>query len=92
MRLGAWILLFVITTLFAAWVVIFSTWNLQDNPVASQFAIAFFIFISAGPYWMLYDSWRRDKKLTPKMWLFFVPSGFVYYYFEHFRPRKRRAE
>ena len=47
---------------------------------------------TARPYWTLYDSWRCEKRLTPKMSLFFVPSGFVYYYFEHFRPRKRKAE
>jgi len=77
MQRAAWILLFAVTTLVAAWIVIFSTWNLQDNPVASRFAIAFFIVICVGPYWMLFDSWRHDKGLTSKMWLFFVPSGFV---------------
>lgn len=82
MRLVLWILLFVVISLFAGWVVIFSSWNLQDNPVAARFAVAFFIFVGAGPYWMLYDSLHHDKRLTPKMGLIFVPGGFIWYYFE----------
>lgn len=91
MRLIVWTLVFILTTLCAAWIVIFSNWNLQDNPIASRFAIAFFVFVSVGPYWMFFDSLRTEKKLTRKMWLFFVPGGFIWHYFEHFRPRRSRA-
>ena len=83
-----WIPVFVTVTSCALWVVVYSDWNLQDNPVASRFAIGCFLFISAGPYWMLYDCWQHDKRLTRKMWLFFVPAGFLWYYFERFRPRQ----
>jgi len=71
----------------ALWTVVGNTWNLQDNPVASRIAIGYFFFICVGPYWMLYDSWNHERKLTRKLWLFFVPGGFLWYYFEVFRPR-----
>lgn len=87
MRLIWWILVFIAITLLAGWVVIYSNWNLQDNPVASRIAIGYFFFVCAGGYWMLYDCWRHDRKFTRKMWLSFVPGGFLWYYFERFRPR-----
>ena len=90
MRLIWWIPVFVAITLFALWIVIYSHWNLQDDPVASHIAIGYFLFICAGPYWMLYDCWRHDRRVTQKMWFFFVPGGFLWYYFEYFRPRLRR--
>jgi hypothetical protein len=39
---------------------------------------------------MLYDCWKHDKRFTDKMWLAFVPGGFLWYYFERFRPRRVR--
>jgi hypothetical protein len=41
--------------------------GLRDHPVASHAAIAYFLFICARPYWMLYDCWQHDKRLTRKM-------------------------
>jgi len=89
-----WVSVFIVISAFALWIVVYSNWNLQDNPVASGIAIAYFIFMSTGPYWMVYDCWQHDKRLTPKMWLFFVPGGFIWYYFVRFRPRqiRRRAK
>jgi hypothetical protein len=89
MRLALWISLFAASTLFAGWVVIFSGWNLQDEPIAARFAIVFFVFFGGGPYWMLYDSFRHDRRLTPKMGMSFVPGGFIWYYFECVKKRKR---
>jgi hypothetical protein len=60
----------------------------DDTPVASRIAVAYFLFLSLGLYWMLYDSCQHDKRFTRKMWLFFVPGGFLWYYFERFRPRQ----
>jgi len=86
-RLIRWSPVFVAVTLFALWVVIYSKWNLRDNPVASCMAIGYLLFICAGSYWMFDDCWHHDKRFTRKMWLFFVPGGFLWYYFEYFRPR-----
>jgi hypothetical protein len=83
-----WALIFAVVTATAMWMTVGNRWNLQDNPVASRIVIGYFFFICAGPYWMLYDSWHHDRKLTRKLWLFFVPGGFLWYYFEVFRPRK----
>jgi hypothetical protein len=90
MRVIWWILVFLAVALLAFWIVVGSDWNLRDNPVASHIAIVYFLFICAGPYWMLYDCWQHDKKLTRKMWLFFVPGGFLWYYFERVRARRHR--
>ena len=89
MRRILWALIFAVATATAMWMVVGNKWNLQDNPVASRIVFGYFLFICAGPYWMLYDSWRHERKLTGKMWLVFVPAGFLWYYFEVFRPRER---
>jgi len=82
-----WALVFAAVSATALWIVIGSRWNLQDNPVASRIALAYFFVICAAPYWMLYDSWQHERKLTRKLWLFFVPGGFLWYFFEVYRPR-----
>ncbi len=83
----SWALVFAAVSATALWMVVGNRWNLQDNPVASRIALAYFFVLSAAPYWMVYDSWQHDRKLTRKMWLFFVPGGFLWYYFEVYRPR-----
>lgn len=83
-----WALIFTGVTATAMWMVVGNKWNFQDNPVGSRIILGYFFFICVGPYWMLYDSWRHERKLTRKMWLFFVPGGFLWYYFEVFRPRE----
>jgi hypothetical protein len=88
MRRIWWAFVFTAVTAIAMWMVVGNRWNLQENPVGSRIVIGYFLFICAGPYWMLYDGWRHERKLTRKMWLFFVPGGFLWYYFEVFRPRK----
>jgi hypothetical protein len=88
---GRWALVFLAVTAIAMWMIVGNKWNLQDNPIASRICIAYFFFICAGPYWMLYDCWFHERKLTRKLWLFFVPGGFIWYYFEVSRPRKLTA-
>lgn len=83
-----WVLVFTAVTVVAMWMVVGDNWNLRDSPVASRIVLVYFFVISAGPYWMIYDCWHHDRKLTRKMWLFFVPGGFLWYYFEVSRPRK----
>lgn len=41
---------------------------------------------------MLYDSRQHDHKLTRKMWFFFVPGGFLWYYIEVYWPRLKARE
>lgn len=87
-----WALIFVAVTAIALWIILGDHWNLEDNPVASRIALAYFFVISAAPYWMLYDSWQHDRKLTRKMWFFFVPGGFLWYYYRpRLQARKRKA-
>jgi hypothetical protein len=40
---------------------------------------------------MLYDWFirRGKKKWKSWLWLFFVPLGFLWYYFEEYRPSRR---
>jgi hypothetical protein len=83
---ASWIFVFAAVSAIA-WMLIDNRWNLHDNPIASRIALGYFFVMSAGPYWMLYDSWQHERKLTRKMWLFFIPGGFLWYYFEVYRPR-----
>ena len=94
MRPIGWGLIFLMATLFMLWVVRFSNWNLEDQPVASRLAIAFWFFACIGPYWMLYDWFikRRKRKWKAWLWLFFVPLGFLWYYFEEHRPSRAREK
>lgn len=87
MRSIWWFSLFVAISACASWIVFYSNLNIQDNPVASRIAFGYFFLLSVGGYWMLYDCWKHDKRFTDKMWLAFVPGGFLWYYFERFRPR-----
>jgi hypothetical protein len=87
LRVILWASVFAAVSVIALWLVIGNRWTLQDNPVASRIAIAYFLFICAAPFWMLYDSWNHERKLTRKTWLFMVPGGFIWYYFEVYRPR-----
>lgn len=87
-----WTIVFVSVSAVAIWMIVGNRWNLYDNPVASRVVLAYFFIMSAAPYWMLYDCWQHDRKLTRKMWFFFVPGGFLWYYFEVYRPRSKSRE
>ena len=87
-----WLSLFIVISACALWIVVYSHWNFQDNPVASRIAYGYFVLLSVGGCWMLYDCWKHDKRFTDKMWLSFVPGGFLWYYFERFRPRQVRKQ
>jgi hypothetical protein len=88
MRPILWIFVFFLVSLCAVGIMFYPHLSFDDTPVASRIAVGYFLFLSLGPYWMLYDSWQHDKRLTRKMWLAFVPGGFLWYYFERFRPRQ----
>jgi hypothetical protein len=90
MRAILCILLFIAVESCAPRVMVYLNWNLQDNPVASRIAIGYCLFICAGLYWMLYDCWQHGKQFTRRMWLFLSPGGFLWYYFERFRPLQLR--
>jgi len=92
MRPIGWAVIFLTTATFMFWVVNFSHWNLEDQPVASRLTIAFWLFACLGAYWMLYDWFikRGKRKWKPWLWLFFVPLGFLWYYFEEHRRNKAR--
>jgi hypothetical protein len=94
MRRIGWALIFLTATLFMLsvfWVAASSHWNLEDQPAASRIVIGFWIFACVGPYWMLYNWFirRGKKKWKSWLWLFFVPLGFLWYYFEEYRPSRR---
>lgn len=91
MRPIRWAVIFLAATLLMFWVVVFSNWTLEDQPIASRIAIGFWFFAIFGSYWMLYDWFirRRKKKWKSWQWLFFVPLGFLWYYVEEYRPSKQ---
>jgi hypothetical protein len=82
-----WASVFVVVSAIALSMIVGNRRNLQENPVASRIAFAYFFVICAAPYWMLYDSWHHERRMSRKMWLFFVPGGFLWYVFEVDRPR-----
>jgi hypothetical protein len=86
MRPILWIFVFALVSVCAVGIMFYV--GFDHTPVASRIAVGYFLFLSIGPYWMLYDAWQHDKKFTRQMWLFFVPGGFLWYYFERFRPRQ----
>jgi hypothetical protein len=80
-----WVMIFVVASLLHLWM--FLHIDLETHPVASWIAIAMQLAICIGPFWMLYDWFVSKSKRTLKswMWLFFVPWGFLWYYFEKYR-------
>ena len=88
MRPILWILVFFLVSICAMGFMFYPHLNFDDTPVASRIAVGYFLILALGSYWMLYDCWQHDKRLTRKMWLLFVPGGFLWYYFERFRPRQ----
>lgn len=69
--------------LLHAWLV-FSYLEIESYPVLSRIAIGVHILACVGPFWMIADWFIKKQKRTLErwMWLFFVPWGFVWYYFE----------
>jgi hypothetical protein len=90
MRTIWWILVFLAVSACGLGITLYPHLNFADNPVASRIAVGYFLLLSLGSYWMLYDCIRHDRKFTRKVWLFFIPGGFLWYYFERFRPRQVR--
>jgi len=61
---------------------------LETHPVTSWVAIGMQVAVCIGPFWMLYDWFVKKAKRTwkPWMWLFLIHWGFLWYYFEKYRP------
>jgi hypothetical protein len=55
MKQLAWLLLFAGGSFLAVWIMWFSNWTIDDNPVGSAFACAYFLFGAIGGQWLLYD-------------------------------------
>jgi hypothetical protein len=83
MRAIAWVLSGFITT----GVVFFlttSSW-FPRNTISETLVFLFFALPSIGAFWMLYVVIRKEK--SPLLiFVAFVPFGFLWYYFERFRP------
>jgi len=62
--------------------------NPETYPLATRVFIGIHAIACVSPFWMLYDWFVKSGKRTWKtwMWLFFVPWGFLWYYFEKYRP------
>jgi len=69
---------------------LFLQMNPETRPVLTWVAIGIHVAACFGPFWMLYDWFIRRKKgeLKAWMWLFPVPWGFLWYYFEQYRPSR----
>jgi len=64
----------------------------EKHPALFFFAIAVHIAACIGPFWMLFDWFIKNEKRILKqwMWLFFMPWGFLWYYFEVHRVMLRK--
>jgi hypothetical protein len=87
-----WILIFILISACALWMVAYPRWSFEDHPIVSRIATGYFLLIGVGPCWMAHRCWEYDRSSygLRKMWWVFVPGGFLWYYFERFRPRQLR--
>ncbi len=85
-----WVVIISLANVFLGWM--FFHLDVEEYPVASRVGLGVWWAVCIGPFWMLYDWFFRRKKDKWKawMWLFFVPGGFLWYYFESYRPSKTR--
>lgn len=90
MRATRWLAIILAANVLHLWM--FLHLNLETHPVATWVGIGIHVVACVGPFWMLYD-WlvkRRKRTWEAWMWLSFVPWGFLWYYFEKYRPTKAR--
>jgi hypothetical protein len=90
MRPIQWVAIILAADVFHLWM--FFHLNLETHPIASWIGIGIHVGACVGPFWMLYDWFIKRRQRTWKAWtwLFFVPWGFLWYYFEKHRPTKAR--
>lgn len=81
-----WILLALILTSLALWVVV-GPWY-PRNPFVLSVVTAFFSVAPVGAFWMLYMAVRYEKRPLLFLLLAFLPYAFIWYYFERVRPKK----
>jgi hypothetical protein len=81
-----WLMVFVAASALHLWM--FLHIDLETHPVTSWVAIGMQVAVCIDPFWMLYDWFVKKAKRTwkPWMWLFLIPWGFLWYYFEKYRP------
>jgi hypothetical protein len=86
MRPKQWVAVILAANVLHLWM--FFHLNLETYPLATRVGIGFQAAACVGPFWMLYDWFVKKGKRTwmAWMWLFLVPWGFIWYYFEKYRP------
>ena len=89
MRTRYWVLIILAATSIH-FCLVFGYLDLQIHPVMSRIALAVHVVACIGPFWMLADWFLKKHKrsLEGWMWLFLVPWGFLWYYFEIDRPMR----
>jgi hypothetical protein len=90
MRPIRWVTIILAANILHLWM--FFHLDAETYPVMAWVAITIHLGACIGPFWMLYDWFVKKHKGKWKawMWLFFVPWGFLWYYFEKYRPSKAR--
>ena len=86
MKLAVWVLLGLIVTGAAFWIV--TSPSTPHNPVILAFFIAVFTIGPIGAFWMMYISVRYEKHPLPMVLLAFLPYAFLWYYVERVRPKR----
>jgi hypothetical protein len=91
MRPAYWVAIILVLNVLHLWM--FLHLDLERYPVATRIGVGIHFAACIGPFWMLYDWFikRKQKRWKTWTWLFFVPWGFLWYYFEQYRPSKTAA-
>ena len=92
MRPIQWVAILLAANALHLWM--FFHLNPETRPLATWVGIGIHIVCCIGQFWMLYDWFVKESKRKWKswMWLFFVPWGFLWYYFEKYRPTKEKQK
>jgi hypothetical protein len=86
MRPIHWVAIILAANILHLWM--FLHFNIVVYPVLARVGVGIHAAASIGTFWMLYDWFVRRNKRTWRVWLWlaFVPWGFVWYYFDQYRP------
>lgn len=92
MRALRWVIIILAVNILHLWM--FFHLDVATFPVVARVGVGIQVIACIGPFWMLYDWFvkRHQGKLEAWMLLFFVPWGFLWYYFEKYLPNKARAK
>lgn len=88
MKAVYWAAIILVLNVLHLWM--FLHLDLERNPVATRIGVGIHLAACIGPFWMLYDWFikRQQRRWKTWTWFFFVPWGFLWYYFEKYRPSK----